>query len=157
MRPFEAHDRAPAHAALAECGAFNEDEIAVASDMIDAGLVGRYCLLVIEQDGVFAGYSCFGPAPLTQSAWYFYWICVRREAQGRGLGRMLESSSEKAVADAGGTQLVVETSGRSDYLQARRFYQRAGFVEAGRLTDFYREGDDCVLYRKALREADRGS
>ena len=51
---------------------------------------------------------------------------------------------------AGATQLVLETGGRPDYAPVRRFYRRLGFVEAGRLADFYSSGDDCVIYRKAL-------
>lgn len=152
-RPFGPDDREPALAALAACGAFDTVEIEVASGMIDDGLLGRYSLLAVEQDGAFAGYSCFGPAPLTRSAWYLYWICLRPEAQGRGLGRSLENASEEVIVGAGGTRLVVETSGRPDYRPVRRFYRRAGFVEAGRLTDFYRDGDDCVLFQKVLREA----
>ena len=48
----------------------------------------------------------------------------------------------------------LETSGRPDYEATRRFYRAAGFTEAGRVPDFYKPGDDCVVYYKALEAAD---
>ena len=52
---------------------------------------------------------------------------------------------------AGGERLVVETSGRADYDRARRFYELSGYAVAGRIADFYKAGDDCVVYCKVLR------
>src|SRR5262249_13388899 len=109
-----------------------------------------YRLLAADEGGYLRGYACFGPATLAPRSWYLYWICVHPEAQGRGVGRALQQGVEDAVRQGGGERLVVETSGRPDYERARRFYRCPGFAEAGRIPDFYKPGDDCVLYWKAL-------
>jgi ribosomal protein S18 acetylase RimI-like enzyme len=53
----------------------------------------------------------------------------------------------------GGERLVLETSGRPDYERSRRFYERAGFTVQGRIPDFYKPGDDCLIYCKILGES----
>ena len=46
--------------------------------------------------------------------------------------------------------LVIETGGRPDYAGQRCFYETQGYVEVGRIPDFYRAGDDGVIYWKRL-------
>jgi len=150
VRNLVAADRASVREALVDCRAFNDEEIRVAMDMVESGLEGDYLLPAIEIDAEVRGYACIGRAPLTLASWYLYWICVHPSAQGRGVGQRLQSRIEQLVREAGGTRLVAETSGRADYERARRFYRDAGFTEAGRIPDFYKPGDDCVVYFKAL-------
>jgi ribosomal protein S18 acetylase RimI-like enzyme len=104
-------------------------------------------------EGKVRGYACIGKAPLTAAAWYIYWICVHPSVQRTGVGRRLQSHIEQLVRAAGGNRLVLETSARADYERTRRFYRDAGFTEAGRIPDFYKPGDDCLVYFKALERA----
>lgn len=150
FRPLRPEDVAPARLALETSGAFNGEEIAVAIDMISAGLAGHYELLAIEGEGEFAGYACFGRAALSQGGWYLYWICVGTKFRNRGLGRKLEAALARRVANLGGSMIVVETSGREDYAHVRRFYEGAGYSVSGRLPDFYAKGDDCVIYSRRI-------
>jgi ribosomal protein S18 acetylase RimI-like enzyme len=150
VRDLAAADRAAVRDALIDCGAFTGDEVRVALEMVDAGLGGDYTLLAVEVAGLVCGYACVGRAHLTASSWYLYWICVHRRAQGAGVGRTLQACVEDVVRGLGGERLILETSGRPDYARARRFYRAAGFVEVGRVPDFYRPGDDCVVYCKVL-------
>ena len=149
-RSLTASDRHLVHDALRQCGAFNDEEIRVAIEMFDSGLAGDYSLLGIEHDGVLRGYACFGKAALTERSWYLYWICVHPSVQGTGIGRALERIVEQTIRQMGGDRLVLETSGRGDYERSRRFYERAGFTEHGRIRDFYKPGDDCIIYCKRL-------
>lgn len=155
LRALTAADRDPVAAMLSSCLAFTEEEIRVALDVFDDALAGGleagYALLGADVDGQLAGYACGGSTPLTESTWHLYWICVRPAAQGAGAGRALLSAFEALVRSRGGERVVVETSGREDYARARRFYEREGYREVGRIPDFYRTGDDCVLYCKGLR------
>jgi ribosomal protein S18 acetylase RimI-like enzyme len=150
VREFVSADRASAQEALIGCGAFSPEEVRVALEMVDDGLRGDYSLLAVERDGKFCGYACAGKASFTASAWYLYWICIERDLQGSGAGRMLLAGVEESVRKFGGDRLVVETSGRSDYERARGFYRNAGFAEVGRIPDFYKRGDDCVVLCKLL-------
>lgn len=150
VRDLAPHDRAAVRDMLVDCAAFSETEIGVALEMVDAGFAGDYTLLGAEIDGLVRGYACAGRAHLTVSSWYLYWICVDRRAQGTGIGRALQERLEDLVRTLGGERLVLETSGRKEYARARRFYRAAGFVEAGRIPEFYGPGDDCLVYCKQL-------
>jgi hypothetical protein len=50
---------------------------------------------------------------------------------------------------------VVETSSRSDYLPARRFYTRHGYAEAARVAGFYAPDDDRIILTKRIYSPDR--
>lgn len=143
-------DREDVAEALVACGAFSPEEVRVALQMVDAGIAGDYTLPAVELDGKVRGYACIGKAPLSVRAWYIYWICVHPSSQGGGVGRMLHAYIEQYVRNAGGDRLVLETSGRPDYERTRRFYARAGFSEVGRIPDFYKPNDDCVVFFKKL-------
>jgi ribosomal protein S18 acetylase RimI-like enzyme len=145
-----ASDRHVIHETLTRCGAFTDEEIRVAIEMFDSGLAGDYSLLAIEAGGTVRAYACFGKASLTERSWYLYWICVDRAVQGTGIGQALQQSVEDSVRQMGGDRLVLETSGRPDYARSRRFYERAGFTVHGRIPDFYKPGDDCIIYCKTL-------
>jgi ribosomal protein S18 acetylase RimI-like enzyme len=151
VRPPRAGDRPAVEDALRACGAFNAVEVAVALELFDFGIAGEYSLTGAEVDGRLSGYACFGKASLTASSWYLYWLCVHPSAAGRGVGQAVVAAVEEAVRAADGDRLVVEASGRPDQERTRRFYERNGFLTAGRIPDFYKPGDDCVIYWKPLR------
>lgn len=151
IRELVPEDRDSVREALIDCGgAFTKEEVRVALEMVDAGLKGDYSLLAAEIDGDVRAYACIGRAFLTASAWYLYWMCVHRSVQGAGVGRMLQARVEEFVQAAGGDRLILETSGRPDYERTRRFYRQAGFTAVGRIPDFYKPGDDCMVYCKVL-------
>jgi ribosomal protein S18 acetylase RimI-like enzyme len=150
IRAARPDDRKAIEDALTASAAFSGEEIRVALELFDEGAVAGYYLFVVEADGAVGGYVCVGPVTLTQSSWYLYWICVHPRAQGRGCGRRLQQHAEDFVRSQGGQRLVLETSGRPDYDRARRFYQQSGYERAGFIRDFYRPGDDCIVYVKRL-------
>ena len=153
VRPPAARDREAVRDALARSGVFSDDEVRVAIEMFDSGIVGEYSLLGVEAGGQLRGYACFGKAALTQRSWYLYWFCVHPAAQRSGIGQTLERNVEELVRQLGGDRLVLETSGRPDYERSRRFYERAGFTVQGRIPDFYKPGDACIIYCKTLGAA----
>ncbi len=150
VRNIVSADRDAVRTMLVDCGAFSDVEIAVALEVVDQGLLGEYVLLAAEVNGETMAFAAIGPASMTVSAWYLYWICVHPKVQRSSVGRVLQASIETLVAKSGGNRLVLETSGRPDYDRSRRFYENAGFVEVGRIPDFYRLGDDCVVYCKTI-------
>jgi ribosomal protein S18 acetylase RimI-like enzyme len=153
LRSARPADRPAAEEALRACGAFNAVEVAAALDLFDFAMNGEYSLLAADEDGRLRGYACFGEASLTASSWYLYWLCVHPDAAGRGVGRALVAAVEDAVRSRGGNRLVVEARGRPDQEQTRRFYEKNGFVASGRIPDFYRPGDDCLIYWKPIEPA----
>ncbi|MFD7446369.1 GNAT family N-acetyltransferase [Streptomyces sp. NPDC059909] len=60
-------------------------------------------------------------------------LLVHRDARGRGLGRTLLSTAERAAADAGVTLLHLDTETGSP---AESLYRRAGWTPAGVIPDY---------------------
>lgn len=150
IRGLRPEDRPCVVEALTDCAAFTAEEVRVALELFDAGIEGGYSFFGADEEGTVQGYVCLGKAPLTQSTWYLYWICVHPRVQHLGVGRDLQRHSEEFVQSQGGQMLVLETSGRPAYRRARSFYESAGYVQAGLIRNFYRPGDDCVIYAKNL-------
>ena len=139
---------------VASTGLFRPDEIGIAVELVEErlriGLASGYHFIFAEKNKFVLGYSCYGPAPLTLNSYDLYWIAVRKELQGRGIGKFLLSRSEAAIGELGGRRIYIETSSREIYRQTRRFYECCGYKAEGTLKEFYAPGDDKVIYVKAL-------
>ena len=88
---------------------------------------------------------------LIEGTFDLYWIAVDKAAHGRGVGRRLMEWTEEHLRAAGARLLVVETSGTAEYTPTRRFYERLGYDGHLSVPDFYRPGDDLIVYSKHLR------
>ncbi len=136
-------------------GAFREDEIAIAvellQDALDRGAqASGYHFLFAVTDGATVGYACYGPIGCSLHGWDLYWIAVDQNWRGGGVGRQLLEDVERRVPEAGGRRLYAETSSRADYAATRGFYEARGYRAEAELTDFYAPGDSKVIYVKAL-------
>lgn len=154
LRPVAARDREALSALLRAIEQFRPDEVAVAEELIDAAIrdpggTGYECIVAIEQ-GALAGYVCFGPTPMTLATWDLYWIVVLPSLQGQGVGKRLFGAFSDAIRVRGGRQIRVETSSQESYAATFGFYERLGFSVAGRLRDFYAEGDDLLIFYRQL-------
>ncbi|MBP6909688.1 MAG: GNAT family N-acetyltransferase [Candidatus Saccharicenans sp.] len=136
---------------------FVPDEIKVAEELIDIYLSqpGQqdYQIVVAEDgNGKVTGYMTYGPTPLTEGTWDLYWIAVSPEVQGQGYGQLLVRYLENEVKKKGGRLVIIETSSQPKYLPTRKFYEKLGYREMARIPDFYRPGDDRVIFGKYLGE-----
>lgn len=138
----------------AETGFFNAEEIFVATDLarqsLNLGPDSGYFFIVAEISGHIVGYTCYGPIAGTAGRFDLYWIVVDPAYQGRGIGRRLLEESERAIRNAGGRRVYVETSSRTIYEPTRRFYLRAGYAFVASLPDFYGPEDHKIIYGKNL-------
>lgn len=137
-------------------GLFRPDEVGVAVELLEErlriGLASGYHFIFAERDGDVAGYSCYGPIPLTLNSYDLYWIAVRKTAQGRGIGKMLMARSEAAIGGLGGRRIYIETSSRDPYGGTRRFYGQCGYRVEATLKAFYAPGDDKIIYVKTFEQ-----
>ncbi len=135
-------------------GFFRPEEVEVAREVLsDAARDGEssgYAVRVAADLEGLLGYVCFGPTPGTQGAWDIYWIAVRTERQGRGIGSGLMNLAEEEIRRSSGRLIVVETSSQEMYEPTRGFYRSLGYREASRIPDFYDVGDDRLTFVKAL-------
>ncbi len=154
IRDIAGADRGPLEHLLRGTGKFTGEEIAIALELIDAVLdrpqQRDYIIRCCEADGTVAGYYCIGPTPATQGTFDLYWIAVDRARQGSGIGRLLNSHAEELARGLGGRLLIAETSSQPAYEPTRRFYRAQGYAEVARIRDYYRPGDDLVVYGKSL-------
>jgi ribosomal protein S18 acetylase RimI-like enzyme len=154
IRRLTPPDRGDLSRLLAESGTFNEEEIRVALEVIDEAIAdpGKdYHVLVAESgDGRVLSYVCFGPTPMTESTFDLYWIATHPAARGQGLASRLVRAMEAELTCNHTCTVRIETSQLESYGAARVFYDRAGYAEVGRIRDFYKVGDDLVIFAKRL-------
>ena len=152
IRPLQPQDRERICEIVRAVGNFNPVEIDIAIELVDdslqKGSASDYIVHVLEQDGGLCGYVCFGKTPLTDSTFDFYWMAVDPPHQGQGLGRALIRFVEEEVQRLGGSLLVLETSSLQNYQRTVRIYEKSGYTLIARIPNFYRRGDDKLIYTK---------
>jgi ribosomal protein S18 acetylase RimI-like enzyme len=155
VRPIVKDDRESIQRLLVRSTTFNQAEIDTALEVIDAALAQPekeeyivYCTHLPSGDLV--GYICFGPIPMTDRCYDLYWIIVDRKFTRRGVGAELMLSMEETLTKKNGRRIYIDTSSAPQYEAARLFYENCGFVVDSVLDDFYRIGDDKVIYRKDI-------
>ena len=79
-----------------------------------------------------------------------YWIAVEEEKRGHGLGRKVQVEVERRTALFGGKRIYIWTSSRDQYHPTRRFYERMGYSREATLRDYYKPGEDLIIYMKPL-------
>jgi GNAT superfamily N-acetyltransferase len=153
MRP---EDKGPVLDLVRATGMFTPAEIGVAEELLDIYLrvpeQNDYRVVVVENDqkGV-VGYMTWGPTPLAEDAYDLYWMAVSPAEQGKGLGKALVRWLEDEVRKRNGRMVVIETSSQPRYQATREFYINLDYREVARVPDFYRPGDDRVIYAKYFR------
>jgi len=156
IRPMEPPDKAPVVELIRATGFFTPDEIAVAEELMDVYLEEPdqkdYEVVVIENDRkATVGYMTWGPTPLTEGTYDIYWMAVSPSEQGKGWGKTLLRWAEDEVRRRDGRLILIETSSQPKYLRTRQFYIDLEYNEVARVPDFYRAGDDRVIYAKHFR------
>ncbi|HET6490755.1 MAG TPA: GNAT family N-acetyltransferase [Syntrophales bacterium] len=156
IRALEPRDRSPIEKMVVSSGKFNDVEIATALELVEEALEegeeSGYLFAVLEHSSNSAvlGYACYGPVPLTLGVYDLYWIVVDPSSQGKGYGRRLIEYVEKDVLNRGGRMILIETSSQETYGATVRFYEGSGYRLAARIENFYRIGDDKLIFQKEL-------
>jgi GNAT superfamily N-acetyltransferase len=154
LRDLGAGDRPDIARILESSGAFRPEEIAVGLELVDEtlnpGPSTDYRWWVAERDGGVLGFACFGPVPMTEGTFDLYWIAVGAEARGTGVAAVIDQAVTDSVRALGGYWLVAETSSTPPYFPAHAFYARRGYRLLGRIEDYYRPGDDRLIFGKRL-------
>ena len=149
VRPLHPADRPQIEALLRASHNFTPSEVATALEVIDDALGGdpEYIVNVLAD---VSGFECHGPVPLTEGTFDLYWIVVDPKAQKRGFGRLLLQAAEADVARRGGRLLLIETSSQESYTHTINFYKRNGYRLEATVQNFYRPGDDKLIFAREL-------
>ena len=156
VRPILAEDKPAVMDLIRATDMFTSAEVQVAEELVDIYICDPdqkdYDVVVVEDgSGGVAGYMTWGPTPLTEGAYDLYWMAVSPKAQGRGYGKELVRWLEKTVGGLGGRLIIIETSSQPKYHPTRAFYLGLNYEEVARVPDFYKAGDDRVIYTKHFR------
>lgn len=131
------------------------------ADAVDAGSTYRrhFHLNLRPRDRVFvarAGKEIIG----VTGYWYddyaesgIYWLgwtYVDRKFQGQGVGQKLLDRVVRELKKKKGRKLYVDTSSRSLYRKAIKFYLANGFKREGKFKDYYQKGEDQIVMGKEL-------
>lgn len=157
IRKLKVSDRDVIKKILIETKHFNEDEIKIAMELVDIYINNAnqtdYITNIYEEDETknVCGYICYGKRPLTDSTYDLYWIAVDPNIHGKGAGsslvRFMEDDLKK---NYNGRLVLIETSGKQNYENERKFYAKCGYDVQTTIKDFYRQGDDLVVFRKYI-------
>jgi ribosomal protein S18 acetylase RimI-like enzyme len=158
IRPLVAADRSGVFRILENAGNFTPEEVATALELIDEWLeLGEhsgyltYVLEAKEGDATSVlGYVTFGPTPLTESTFDLYWIAVDKLKHRGGVGKRLLKFTEEEIVRRGGKMLLIETSSQETYGGTIQFYERTGYELVGKIPEYYKVGDDKLIFAKRL-------
>jgi ribosomal protein S18 acetylase RimI-like enzyme len=134
---------------------FTAEEIKIADELLnsyfDHSFESGYWTYTAANNKV-AGYICYGPTPLTDGTYDVYWIAVDPDMQGQGIGSELLNFAEDDILRHKGRLITIYTSSQEKYTPTRDFYLKRGYDEGARIRDYYRPGDDLVVYVKQISE-----
>ena len=153
-----AADRGGVFRILESAGNFTAEEVGTALELIDEWLeLGEhsgYLTYVFEElgdsDALVRGYVCFGKTPLTESTFDLYWIAVDKTQHRSGVGRKLLKFAEEEVFRRGGKLLLAETSSMETYGGTIAFYEKTGYELVGKIVEYYKPGDDKLIFAKKV-------
>ena len=140
-------------------GLFEPNELDQLTQMLQSyhdgtGTEGEFWLTDDSEGGVIGVAYC-APERMTEGTWNLYFIAVHPNMQRQGRGAAILDHLEAKLRGTGERVLLVETMGTSDFEPVRSFYRSAGYVEEARVRDFYRAGQDKVVYWKSLAAGTR--
>ena len=162
IRALRSEDRASVIDLVRATGNFNEAEVAIAKELIDIAVEQPtqkdYNAFVdvepslngLGDDESIAGFLIVGPTPATVGTYDMYWIAVHPTFQGRGIAQALDTFATQFVINQGGYWLIAETSGQPGYDRTRAFYVKQGYATLSRIPDYYKPGDDLIVFGKRL-------
>jgi ribosomal protein S18 acetylase RimI-like enzyme len=159
IEPVQASEKAALLALAVDTGLFSaEDAEGLLGTIVDSfsnnELPSQHAVVVCRdfQGGPVVGWSYFAPDHYAEDVWNVWWIGVAPKRHGTGPGRALLSFVEKAVAEARGRVIVIETSDQDFLSCARKFYTKAGYNERGRIPDFYSKDESKVIFSRSFKD-----
>ena len=154
VREVEKKDKTAIISIIKRTENLTQAEVSCAIELLEAYLSGRdkgdYRSVCAADKGAPLGYACYGADGIATGVYDVYWVIVDPKQRGKGMGKLLMRHIEALLHKAGARKMIVETSSLSTYEAARGFYEGAGFAKEAVLKDFFKPGDDKLIYVKNL-------
>jgi ribosomal protein S18 acetylase RimI-like enzyme len=153
IRPIAPDDTTALIALANATGLFESNQLEELSAMLSDYFGGNSDsdrFWIVDDDNGLVGIAYCEMERMTDGTWNLQLIAIRPDCQGQGRGTALLRYVEQTLVERGGRMLLVETSGTPEFEYTRAFYRKCGYDEEARIRDFYTEGVDKIVYRKAL-------
>lgn len=109
------------------------------------GMVGRPGFLVADEGGEVRGYVVADTErPYEAVVGHVKDIAVHPDHRGRGIGRRLLERALVVLASEGAVRVKLEVRASND--RAIALYERYGFTAHHRLSGYYDDGEDALVY-----------
>ena len=156
IRSYKAKDRNGVIEIVSATGNFNASEIEIATELIDICIDNPeqtdYYSFVIEDEVTkrIAGFLIVGPTPATIGTYDMYWIASHPDFYGKAVAQQLDRFAEEFVRERNGYLLIAETSSQPSYDRTRAFYTKQGYQLLSQIADYYKPGDDLIVFGKRV-------
>ncbi|KAM3094254.1 GNAT family N-acetyltransferase [Phormidesmis sp. 146-35] len=153
IRPITPDDAGELISLAKEIGLFSPDELEELRQMLTDSLGKKgdaHPFWITDDDDGLVGLAYCEPERMTSGTWNLQLIAVHPTHQKQGRGGKLLRFVEETLAGRGARVLLVETMGTPDFEHVRAFYRKNGYDEEARIREFYAEGADKIVFRKAL-------
>ncbi len=90
------------------------------------------------------------PEKLAEGTYNLLALGVLKSYQGKGVAQEMMLYLEKLLKEKEGRILIVETSSDDAQIAARKFYEKIGYSQEAVIRDFWKEGEDKIVYCKKL-------
>ena len=102
------------------------------------------------EDGRPISIGYCAPEKLTEGTYNLYAIGVRSDVQSKGTGSRMMNFIENYLKAKGHRILIVDASGADEFESTRKFYEKLGYNKEAVIRDFWKEGDDKIVFWKKL-------
>jgi len=154
IRRSQSSDRAAVHAILVGASTFQESEIAAAMAVFDSfihHLENHYLCFtatITTKETKITGWLAFVESD--QGVYDLRCVAVDQAAQRCGVGSALMDYAERYICQQGGHLSTIAMPARGS-AKSRFFCQKLGYSMEARITEFYRSGDDKLIFTKHFR------
>ena len=101
-----------------------------------------------ENKPVAIGYCV--PEKLTDGTYNLLAIGVSQDSQRKGIAMEMMKYIEQLLKYKDARILIVETSSDDAQIGARKFYKKIGYAQEAVIRDFWKEGEDKIVFLKKL-------
>lgn len=105
--------------------------------------------IVAGEDQV-TGAAYYAPESFGPGVWNILFLGVLPAQQGQGIGSQLLRYVEQGLKNDSARKILVETSGKLEFVNTRNFYIKNNYTLEATITDYYGKEDDKLTFTKAL-------
>ena len=103
---------------------------------------------LVDNKPVAIGYCV--PEKFTDGTYNLLAIGVDQDSQRKGIASEMMKYIEQLLKEINARILIVETSSDDAQIGARHFYKQIGYVQEAVIRDFWKDGEDKIVFWKKL-------